>query len=80
MGKRWKDGYSASVELYVLVGDKRFGVAQVGPSFFVLKDQEVAIPPGTDGRLVIIIDGREKSYPIFMQRGALAGCDEVAYL
>jgi hypothetical protein len=80
MGNRWKDGYSASVELYLLVGGERFRVAQVGPKSFVLKDDDALIPPGTEGYLVIIVDGRKKSYPILLHQGTTAGCEKVAYL
>jgi hypothetical protein len=60
MGIQWKDGFSAHVELFLLVEDKKLRVAQVGPESLILRDT-CTIPPGTRGRIVIKVDDRRKS-------------------
>lgn len=37
MGQRWLDGYSAEVEIYLLVNGKRFDVAQIGNGSLILR-------------------------------------------
>ncbi|HTU24804.1 MAG TPA: hypothetical protein VMF30_05375 [Pirellulales bacterium] len=79
MGKQWKDGYSASVDLYLMIGDQHFGVGEVGPDALVLDRNDTAIPPGAQGDLVIVIDGEKTSQTIILPHGAPIGADEVAY-
>jgi hypothetical protein len=78
MGTHWNDGYSAQVDMYLVIDGDRVGVAQVGPGWFILEDDR-AIPPETDAELVIAIDGRETKRRIFLHEGAIRQGTEVAY-
>ncbi len=69
MGQRGLDGYSAEVEIYLLIGGKRREVAQVAGDTLVLRDEH-PIPPGTAATLVIKIDGQEEREEIFLREGA----------
>jgi hypothetical protein len=68
MGQRWLEGYSAQIELYLLLDGQRLEVEQVAGGFFVLRDSH-AIPPGTKATLVIKIDGREEREEVFLKSG-----------
>jgi hypothetical protein len=78
MGTRWNDGYSAHVDMYLLIDGEQVGVAQVGPGWFILETDR-AIPPETDAELVIAVDGRETRRHIFLPAGAIRQGTEVAY-
>jgi hypothetical protein len=79
MGIQWKDGYSAQVEIYLVVGDQKLDVAQVGPGWFILQEPN-ALPPETEAELVITVDGRETRRHVFIHDGALVDAKEVAYI
>jgi hypothetical protein len=69
MGQRGLDGYSAEVEIYLLIDGKRREVAQVAGDALVLRDEH-PIPPGTSATLVIKVDGHEEREEIFLRDGA----------
>jgi len=69
MGQRWFDGYSAAIEIYLLIDGKRFDVAQIGQGGLLLRDP-VPIPPSTSARLIIKIDGNEEVEHVFLAEGA----------
>jgi hypothetical protein len=80
MGRHWEDGgYSAEVEIHLRVGDRVLRIAQIGPDSFILRDA-CELPPGTEGTIVMKVDGREKEYHAFLQNGVVKGVEEVAYL
>ena len=68
MGQLWLDGYSAEVELYLLVDGQRYEIAQVSNGAFILRDART-IPPNTKATLVIKIDGHEEREEIFLAAG-----------
>jgi hypothetical protein len=69
MGQKWPDGYSAHVDLYLLVNGSRFPLAQVGAGSLILR-QPQDIPAGTQAKLVISIDGREDIEDVVLGDGA----------
>jgi hypothetical protein len=69
MGQLWLDGYSAEVEIYLLIDGKRLDVAQIARDALVLRDEH-PIPPGTAATLVTRIDGHEEREEIFLRAGA----------
>jgi hypothetical protein len=71
MGTFWKDGYSAHVDIYLLVAGQQLPVAQVGPRELILQ-QPHELPPDSIGELVIDVDGRSVLYPIAIRKGARA--------
>jgi len=79
MGIRWKDGYSAQVEIYLLVGEDKLPVAQVGPGWFILQEP-CAIVPETEAELVIVVDGEETHRHVFIHEGSIVENKEVSYI
>jgi hypothetical protein len=80
MGQHWKDGgYSSEVEIYLQIADKSLRIAQIGPNSFILRDH-CEFPPGTEGTIVIKVDGRERKVHAFLQDGVMMGVEEVAYI
>jgi hypothetical protein len=75
MGQRWFDGYSADVEIYLLIDGKRYDVAQICRGQLFLRDSH-KIPPSTSAKLVIKIDGIEESDQVILSNGAVS--DELA--
>ena len=67
MGTFWKDGYSATVDIYLLVGGKKLSVAQVGPNYLRLQKLQ-ELPLNTDAELVIHTDDQSILYPIHIER------------
>ena len=59
MGQRWLDGYSAEVEIYLVVDGRRYDVAQIGKGKILLRDTH-SIRDSTSATLVIKIDGVEE--------------------
>jgi hypothetical protein len=62
MGQRWLDGYSAEVEIYLLIEGKRHDVAQIGGGS--------VIAAKTPAELVIVIDGEEERQKILLCQDA----------
>jgi len=65
MGQRWLDGYSADVEVYLLVKGKRYDVAQIGGGSLILRG-DPAIPAKTQATLVVVVDGIEERQEIIL--------------
>jgi hypothetical protein len=65
MGFRWQDGgYSAEVQIYLIVDGRRLPVAQVGKDFLILR--EPADIPSGHAVLNITIDGNEQLHDIIL--------------
>jgi hypothetical protein len=74
MGTSWAHGYSAHVELFLVVGGEKLRVAQVGPDSLILRDLRV-IAPSTSAKLVINIDDHREEHDVVLFEGA-AGTNE----
>jgi hypothetical protein len=70
MGTRWKDGYSAHVELRLDLGDRVLKVAQVGPSSLILREPCDLEP--CFGDLIIRVDDSVEKYRVALYEGASA--------
>jgi hypothetical protein len=68
MGTQWKDGYSAHVELTLVVDGERLPVAQVGPEAFILRNARELAPCFAD--LIVRIDDTVHNYRIAVYDGA----------
>jgi hypothetical protein len=79
MGVRWKDGYSAHVEIHLQLDDECVRVAQLGPDFFILREFR-RIPPETAAVIVLKIDDHEEERQVFVHRGTLPGVRRVEYI
>ncbi|MBI3463007.1 MAG: hypothetical protein HY000_08095 [Planctomycetes bacterium] len=64
-------GYSAKIDLQLLVNGQALDVAQVGPSRCVLT-QPVDLPPGTEGEFILTVDGHDRRWHVLLLDGAAA--------
>jgi len=78
MGIQRKNGYSATVTGFFGVGGDRYPLAKTNGKTFVLA-KPASLPPGTQGRLVVIIDGDANSRLVELPDGALEGTATVNY-
>lgn len=65
MGQRWLDGYSAAVEIYLLVDGTRYDVAQIGAGSLILRGP-AQIAAQTMATLVMVVDGEEERQQIVL--------------
>ncbi|HQU45947.1 MAG TPA: hypothetical protein PK867_24245 [Pirellulales bacterium] len=70
-------GYSADVQLYLVVGELLIRVAKLGPSRCVLREPTVL--PSGPAELVVRIDEHEQRWPIFLPRGAALDSSHVEF-
>jgi hypothetical protein len=66
MGIQRGDGYSASVEAYLVVGDRRISVAKTSRDAIVLAEPAELIA-GTTGELEVVVDGHLDSRRIVIE-------------
>lgn len=59
-----QNGYSTSVDLYLVIDGTRYSVKRVSESSFELADDALPIEPAGEVTLVVKIDGRATEYPI----------------
>ncbi len=62
---RWKDGYSAAVEIRLIVDGRELSVAQVGPRSLILR-QPCELPSG-DARIIIKVDDHEEEHDVILR-------------
>jgi hypothetical protein len=70
-------GYSAQFDGYLIVGDRSFPLARLGPSSLGLA-KPVDLPP-TEGEIVLVIDGFEQRTRILLDDGVESQRHEAAY-
>jgi hypothetical protein len=75
MGINWRDGYSANLQIALIVDGVRYRVGKLGPGSMVL-DDTAQISPGTAGTLVVSVDGRSTDEEVILIYGATAGRQE----
>jgi hypothetical protein len=69
-------GYSSEVKLFLIVEEKPYSLAQIGPDFVILREP-TELPP-TDAEVVMFIDVREQSrWPVTLVHGAVPFDTEV---
>lgn len=78
MGVHHEDGYSASVEGYFVIGERRIRLAKTNGNTFVLAEP-CELAPGTVGDLVVIVDGEENVRSVAVVDGIIAGQTVVSY-
>ena len=78
MGTFHKDGYSATVEAFLVIGDQRLKVAKVSRDTLTFS-QPCELPPGAEGTLSIKIDGDETTCLVALEDGVFHGSDSARY-
>ncbi|HZZ27009.1 MAG TPA: hypothetical protein VFE46_03300 [Pirellulales bacterium] len=79
MGIYHKDGYSAEVEgFFVVTKELRFRLAKSNGCTFVLAES-CELPPGTEGDLLVIVDGKKDSRRVVLRKGVSIGQTTVEY-
>lgn len=80
MGIVREDGYSASVEGFLVIDEStRLRLAKTN-GFSLLLAEPCELPAGTEADLLIIIDGTSDSKRVVLPEGATADNPEVKYL
>jgi len=65
MGMHWKDGgYSASVDVYMIVNGQRIEIAEIGPDSMVLRDHEQVVRGAAE--IVIEVDGQKETHHVIL--------------
>ena len=71
-------GYSANVEMYLVLADRQLELAQLGPEHCILRNSESF--PSTSGEIVLIVDGHETRVPAYFSEGATSESRRVPYI
>ena len=79
MGTRHEIGYSADVEAFFVTAGKRIRVAKTNGSALSLAES-CELPPGTEGDLLIIVDGNARSQRVLLPEGVERGQTTVKYM
>jgi hypothetical protein len=79
MGINRENGYSASVEGFLVVNNSRFRLAKTNGIHFVLAEPSCELPPKTDADLVIIVDSTTASKRVTLPDGVMLGQRLVKY-
>ena len=78
MGIQRENGYSATVQAFLSVGDLMIRLAKTGRSSLTFADL-CELPPGTEGQLVVCVDGHEDTRGICILDGLAYGQRVAAY-
>ena len=78
MGTQRENGYSADVEGFFVVNGNRIRLAKTNGSTFCLAES-CELPPGSEGDLLIIIDGKSHSRRVVVPDGVCLGQTQVSY-
>jgi hypothetical protein len=78
MGRQYADGYSASVEGFLVVGGQRYRLAKTNYRSFTLAD-DCDLPPGAEGELIVTVDGNSFSRFVSLPNGIAVGQSTAAY-
>jgi hypothetical protein len=68
MGMHHADGYSATVQGFLVVDGRRIRVAKTNEALITLADR-CELPPGTEGELIVTVDGNSFSQTIRLPSG-----------
>lgn len=79
MGIQWIDGYSATVESYLVIEDRRYRLAITNGADFTLGEECVAAP-GTPAQFEITIDGNTRTTLIVLPDGMQSGQRKARYI
>ena len=79
MGVHRENGYSASVEAFLVVNGDRIRIAKTNGRTFSLAEP-CELVPGTTGDLLIIVDDEVRSKMVVLLDGAIAGETVVNYV
>ena len=79
MGIHRENGYSASVEGFLIVGTVRYRLAKTNTATLLLIDA-CELAPQTQAELLIIVDGVEDCQSIVLPDGVALGQSVVPYL
>lgn len=78
MGRKWKDGYSATIESYIIAGRSKYRLATTNDQVLTLVD-DCTLSPGTEATMTIIIDGDASHQQVRFPDGILPGTRRARY-
>lgn len=79
MGIHHKDGYSSTVESFLVIQKSRYRLAKTNEESMTL-DEDCVAPPGTLAEMVITVDGTVRTKLVMLPDGILAGNRKAAYV
>jgi hypothetical protein len=79
MGTYHEYGYSAEVEGFFVIRGSRVRLAKTNGCTFVLAES-CELPPGAEGELLTVVDGKANSRRVVLPDGVLSGQTLVKYL
>ena len=78
MGITWHDGYSTTIESYLVVDESRYRIAKTNAQNITLSE-DCELAPGTVAEMRITIDGDTRSKLVRLPDGVPRGCRQFAY-
>jgi hypothetical protein len=78
MGRYHEAGCSATVEGFLVVQDRRFRLAKTNGRTFTLAEA-CKLPPGTEGELLIVVDGNPHSRLVALPDGVECEREDTRY-
>jgi hypothetical protein len=78
MGIHHENGYSSEVEGFFVVNGDRIRVAKSNECAFVVVEPR-ELPPGIEGDLLVIVDGKPDSRRVLLPVGMQLGQNRVVY-
>jgi hypothetical protein len=78
MGTHYEYGYSADVEGFFVTAGERIRLAKTNGCTFVLAEL-CELPPGAEGDLLVIVDGKADSRRVMLPEGVAQGQTLVKY-
>lgn len=79
MGIQRGNGYSASVEAFLAVGESKIRLAKTGRTTIAFAEA-CELPPGTEGELVVCVDGHCDTRSVVLPDGLPLGQRVATYL
>lgn len=78
MGIQRDNGYSATVEAFLEVGESKIRLAKTGRTTLAFAEA-CELPPGTEGELVVCVDGHCDTRSVVLLDGLMPGQRVAAY-
>ena len=72
MGVHRENGYSASIEAFLIIDGHRFALAKTNEAEFYLAES-CESPPNTDAEMLIVIDGASDTQRVTLPDGIVLG-------
>lgn len=65
-----RTNYSSQVELYLVVGDRSWELASIGPDYITLRGEGIELDQ-CHAEIVLCVDGKERRWDVVLKSGAV---------